>query len=194
MTSIPSSGPSPPVVRPRECACLTFSGERLLDGLLVLVQKRALVPPELEVVVPPLDRHELACDEDRYRILSKSVLSGRSPVPGGRQAVRYRPRSLISEHPCVGFARQLACFGYCLDAGQAHTHSVGITVSHVPGERILAAIRVLLREPETHVGRARESHRRRPRGGADREHATARNQDSDCLVRQMRRASKPRPK
>ena len=154
MASIPLRSSSA-MVRAAGVRLLNLLGERLLDDLLVLVQERALVRPELEVVVPPLDRHELACDEDRYRILSKSVRSGRSPVPGGRQVVRYRPRSLISEHPCVGFARELACFGYCLDAGQAHTHSVGITVFHVPGERILAAIRVLLREPETHVGRAR---------------------------------------
>ena len=32
----------------------------------------------------------LACDEDRYRILSKSVRSSRSPVVGGRLVVRYR--------------------------------------------------------------------------------------------------------
>jgi hypothetical protein len=70
MASIPLRSSSA-VVRPRECACLTFSANAFLDGLLVLVQERALVPPELEVVVPPLDRHELACDEDRYRILRK---------------------------------------------------------------------------------------------------------------------------
>ena len=42
----------------------------------------------------PLGSRELAgsaCDEDRYRILSQSVRSGRSPVVGGRLVVRYRP-------------------------------------------------------------------------------------------------------
>jgi hypothetical protein len=31
---------------------------------------------------------ELACDEDRYRILSQSIRSGRRPVAGGRLVVR----------------------------------------------------------------------------------------------------------
>jgi hypothetical protein len=60
----------------------------------------------------------LACDEDRYRILSKSVRGGRSPVPGGRLVIRYRPSRLIvgwpsgvsratdSPHCCAGL---LAC-------------------------------------------------------------------------------------
>jgi hypothetical protein len=48
--------------------------ERLLDGLLVLVQECALVPPELGVVVPPLDRYELAIDvsTSRPRYISRA--------------------------------------------------------------------------------------------------------------------------
>ena len=44
-------------------------------------------------------RFLLACDEDRYRILSQSVRSGRSPVVGGRLVVRYRPSRLIVGWP-----------------------------------------------------------------------------------------------
>src|SRR6266851_4529999 len=42
---------------------------------------------------------ETTCDEDRYRIVSKSVRSGRSPVVGGRLVVRYRPSRLIVGWP-----------------------------------------------------------------------------------------------
>jgi hypothetical protein len=34
------------------------------------------------------DEQVLACDEDRYRILSQSIRSGRRPVAGGRLVVR----------------------------------------------------------------------------------------------------------
>ena len=57
------------------------------------------------------------CDEDRYRILSKSVRSGRSPVVGGRLVVRYRPSRLIVGWPSgVSRATSAGPSGYPLAA------------------------------------------------------------------------------
>jgi len=56
-----------------------------------------------------------ACDEDRYRILSQSVRSGRSPVVGGRLVVRYRPSRLIVGWPSgVSRATSAGSSGYPL--------------------------------------------------------------------------------
>ena len=57
---------------------------------------------------------------------------------GGRRATAFTLRASVRR------LRPRACvFGHRLDAGQAHTYSVGITVYYVPGERMLAAIREL---------------------------------------------------
>jgi hypothetical protein len=62
----------------------------LLPGTAVLVDVR---PAAL------IKKKDMACDEDRYRILSQSVRSSRSPVVGGRLVVRYRPSRLIVGWP-----------------------------------------------------------------------------------------------